>query len=524
MRLTADRLKQAYPALYRGRNGKAPDFAVDVRPLKDDIVHDSRLSLNLLLGAVTLILLLACANTMHTRLAQALTRRREFAIRSAIGASRPRLIRQLLVENLLLALLAGGLAMCFAFAVLHIAIAELPEVNPLLLNPSLNGRIFAFAGILLVGITALLGLAAALTSSGRSSRLALHSKGASEDARQGRLRSMLIVGQVALAVVLVIGAGLLVRSLVSLQNAEKGFSPENVLTMRLHLVFTVERTLAQPSQAYQKMLDSIARVPGVKAAAFVTSLPLRGGVPTSFSIPDRDQGAAEASKRIAQYQIASPEYFSVLRIPLIAGRGLSDEDTADRPQGRADQPRDGAPVLAGRKSDRENHPGGRFEAHHLRSSRRREVIGHPNLSRFADLRPLPAGVSTGREFSGSGPKRRHRYPSGHMASHCVGLSESTDLPRDANGPGIARFGRRTALPGHVSGNHGSPVHDNRGLWTLRRHFIPGCAAGSGDRDSYGFGRKESGRAPTGFKEIGGLDCAWSRPRNYGVHPVRQIAF
>jgi putative ABC transport system permease protein len=331
LRLTADRLKQAYPALYRGRNGKAPDFVVDVRPLKDEIVHDSRLSLNLLLGAVTLILLLASANTLHTRLAQALTRRREFAIRSAIGASRPRLIRQLLVENLLLAILAGVLAMCFAFAVLRIAIAELPEVNPLLLNPSLNPRIFAFAGILLVGITALLGLTSALTSSGRISRLALRSQGASDDPGQGRFRSMLIVGQVALAVVLVIGAGLLVRSLVSLQNTAKGFSADNVLTMRLHLVFTVERTLAQPSQAYQKMLDSIARVPGVMAAAFVTSLPLRGGVPTSFSIPDLDQDAAEASKRIAQYQMASPEYFSVLRIPLIAGRGLSDEDTADRP-------------------------------------------------------------------------------------------------------------------------------------------------------------------------------------------------
>ena len=329
MTAVAARLTQSYPQLYRGLNNGASDFAVDVRPLREDIVRDGRNSLEFLIGAVALILLLACVNSAHARLAQALTRQREFAVRGALGASRSRLIRQVLIENCLLAVMAVALAAAFAGAILRITPAQLSAANPLLGRASLDGHTFALAAALLIGTTMLVGLAPALSSSGIGARLTL--RGASVDDRGSqRLRGFFLIAEIAFAFTLVVGAGLLLRSLLALQTQATGFSADHVLTMQMRLPYAVERTLSNPAEAYQHELAALAQVPGLESAAFATSLPLRGFA-ASLSLPDRGQDEAATARQNIESQIVSSSYFSVLRIPLVAGRVFTDDDNLSHP-------------------------------------------------------------------------------------------------------------------------------------------------------------------------------------------------
>jgi putative ABC transport system permease protein len=331
MSAIAVNLTKAFPQLYRASNGGTVSFTVDVNPLQDDIVRNSRSSLRLLLGAVTLIFLLACVNSGHARLAQAISRQREFAIRGALGASRPRLIRQVLIENCLLSLMAIALAALFAGAILRVIPAQLAAANPVQGAISFDGRVFVFASTLLFGTITLVGLAPALSSSGVGARLALRSKASADDRGHVRLRGLFIIAEIAFAFVLVIGAGLLLRSLMALQAQATGFSADNVLTMQMRLPYAVERTFTNPSEAYQRELAALTQIPGVESAAFATSLPLRGFA-ASLSLPSQSQDDAAATRQNVQSQIVSPGYFSALHVPLIAGRVFTDDDDPLHPQ------------------------------------------------------------------------------------------------------------------------------------------------------------------------------------------------
>jgi putative ABC transport system permease protein len=323
MQLVADRLTRDYPDLYRGSNGEALPLVVGVRPLRDAILGDDRMALNLLIGAIAFILLLGCANTMQARLAHGLARHREFAVRAAIGAGRARLIRQLLVESLLLAAAGAIAGVGVARAVLALMVATLPQ-SPIW-QATLDARTFLFMAFLVIPTTVLCGLAPAFVVSRASSSLLVRTANVTESEGHHWLRSALVVGQIALAVVLVFGAGLLFRSLITLQSSVAGFSPDNVLTMQMRMRF---QQAASPAQAWQRIVEEVERAPGVEAAGLTTGLPQGGG---EFLFQAQGTVQDAASRLQARALFVSPGFFATMRIPLVEGRVFGAQDSPDRP-------------------------------------------------------------------------------------------------------------------------------------------------------------------------------------------------
>jgi putative ABC transport system permease protein len=306
-----------------------------VVPLRTFIVGEVRTALWTLLGAVTGVLLIACANVANLLLARNAARRKELAVRSALGASRARLLRQLLVESLLLAALGGALGVCVAWGGVALLAAFAPGDLPRLAEIRLDARVFGFTLSLSLLTGLLFGLAPALRA-GRTARGEINSalndsaRGAGGGAKQSGLRGALIVAEVALSLVLLTGAGLLLRSFVKLQSVKPGFDPQQVLTLRVSPSGERYR-VAEGRRAYNdQVIERLSALPGALAVGAINTLPLSKGPNAGYRIEGRSPLPPE-QRLIANYRIVSPDYFRALGIPILRGRGFNAGDRAEGP-------------------------------------------------------------------------------------------------------------------------------------------------------------------------------------------------
>jgi putative ABC transport system permease protein len=305
-------------------------WSVHLTELRESLVGELRTSLLILLGAVAFVLLIACANVANLLLARAAYRQKEIALRTALGASRLRVVRQLLTESVLLSFVSGvaGLALSLWFIKLLIAIT--PPNTPRLSEIRIDLRVFAFTfGVtILAGI--LFGLFPALQTSRPNLNETLKDSGqrGSETGGRNRVGSLLIVSEIALSFMLLAGAGLLIKSFLHLREINPGFNPDNVLTMRLTLTPGKYAQGEPRAQIYRQLIDHVKATPGVQSAGAVLSLPLGGDtfdVGRSLIREGRPMTPDESSN--AQYLPVTPDYFQTLQIPLKSGRFFTDQDT-----------------------------------------------------------------------------------------------------------------------------------------------------------------------------------------------------
>jgi putative ABC transport system permease protein len=350
MDMIGSRLEASNKALNAG-------FRPSLFAIREELSGDTRQPLEVLSGAVGLLLLMACANVASLLLARGASRRKEIAVRFAMGASRGRIVVQLLSESLVLALAGGLLGM--AVARLGIAVVHRfgPASIPQLRDVTMDGRVllFALAAALLTGL--LFGILPAIQTSAIDLNAALSetSRGGTAS-RGGRvMRGALVIAEVALAVVVLIGAGLLVRSFVRLRAVNPGFRPEGVLTLRVPLQGGRNGSRQRSAPFIHQALESLSGLPGVQSAAAISSLPLAGlGVGTTIAVtgmpaPPLDQ------RPLTLVRYISGSYFATLGIPLIAGRTFSDADTPQSPPA----------VIVNQALARRYFPGDNPIGHHL---------------------------------------------------------------------------------------------------------------------------------------------------------------
>ena len=305
-----------------------------VNPLQQEITRGVKPALLAVSGAVTLLLLIACVNLTNLVLARSVQRRGEFAMRAALGAARGRLIRQLLTESLLLALLGGIGGLMAAQAGLSTIVELSPPELPRIANIEINGEVFVFA-VCVSGLMGLLvGLAPAIDTSRADLRSGVQRLTRQASAWQPGMRRMLVIAEVALALVLLVGAGLLVRSVEHLFAIAPGFSPTHLLTMQVQTsghLFDDDATgqgASRRIQFFTQALEKVQRVPGVESAAFTSLLPFSddpsGTYGASFEV-DQPGGA----ENVFRY-VVSAGYFEAMRIPLLRGRFLDDRDQSGR--------------------------------------------------------------------------------------------------------------------------------------------------------------------------------------------------
>jgi putative ABC transport system permease protein len=323
MSAIARRLTEQYPQTNT-------DKGVRLAPLHQQAVGKARTALLVLLGAVGFVLLIACANVANLLLARAAGRQKEMAIRAALGASRWRVVRQLLTESLLLAISGGAAGLLLAWWGVELLLSIAPDNLPRAYDIRLDTRAAGFTLLvsLLTGI--LFGLLPALQAS--KTNLSVTLKEGGRDAAgllRRRLRGLLVVGEVALAFVLLIGAGLLIRSFARLTEVDPGFDPRGVLTMDIILPFAKYRD-GRSIAFFQQTLERVRALPGAEAAATVSSLPL-SGAPGSliFGIEGRPSPTEQSFN--AGMRIISPDFFKTFRVPLIKGRLLAESDGAKAP-------------------------------------------------------------------------------------------------------------------------------------------------------------------------------------------------
>jgi putative ABC transport system permease protein len=324
MNTIAQRLQQQYPE-------SNTDMGIAVIPLLEQIVGNIRTALYILLGAVGFVLLIACANVANLLLARATARQKEIAIRTALGASRLRLIRQLLTESVLLALLGGALGLLLAMWGLDLLVAVSPNNIPRLKDVGLDGWVLGFTLLvsLLTGI--IFGLTPALQASRTDLTESLKEGGkSSAGLHRSRMRNALVVSEVALALLLLIGAGLMMRSFMRLRQVNPGFNPEQTLTMRIALPDAKYKEDYQVHSFYQQVLQRVASLPGVQSADVVTSVPL-SGQQTRLAFEIIGRPAAPGELLDADYRAVSAGYFRTMSIPLIKGRFFTDRDTQESP-------------------------------------------------------------------------------------------------------------------------------------------------------------------------------------------------
>ncbi len=316
----AARLEKQYPS----SNAKVSAVVV---PLKENLVGDSRPQFLILLGAVALVLLVGCANVANLLLARATGRSREIAVRTALGASRGRILQQLLTESMLLAL--GGAALGILGAewfVDYLSLARnlpLPQTTPV----RVDGAVLLFTLAVSVAVGILFGLAPALHASELNLSEELKASAASVVSMRGRRRALsdaLVIGEIALSLALLLGAGLLLRSFAKLRSADIGVQPENVLTARIVLPQSQYKTLADRKQFYDQLVERLRHTAGIQAASVSSALPLEGGSNGYISIQgDMNPGMAN---QLVEWDYITPEYFRVFGIPLLQGRSFTDED------------------------------------------------------------------------------------------------------------------------------------------------------------------------------------------------------
>ena len=301
--------------------------------MHEQITRDYRSALYIMLGAVGLVLLIACANVANLQLARATARRREIAIRAALGASRSRIIGQLMTESLILALVGGAAGLALASWGLEALITFGPPDVPRLQDVRLDNTVLAFTvGIsVLTGI--LFGLAPALqaSKSGPGGTLKEGALGSTDAGGKSRMRSALIVAEVALSLMLLVGAGLLINTFVRLLKTDAGFDPRGVLALDVPLSRTKYTKPEQRSAAFQQLVEKMKSVPGVREVSLVSNVPLSDlDDEISFNIAGRPP-YRPGEELAADYTTASPNYFRTMNIALLRGRDFTEQDTVNSP-------------------------------------------------------------------------------------------------------------------------------------------------------------------------------------------------
>jgi len=317
--VVAKQLATVYPADY------PKHFTVQIESLTNLVVGRFKTTLYIVLAAVGLLLLIGCGNVANLLLARATTREKEFAIRSALGASRRRLIRQLLVESLLLAIGGAGVGTLMAWGGLKFLVALMPqEIIPAEAVIRLNTPVLAFTLLTAVLTALVFGLVPALKAARKDLNEPLRDsgKGISGGFRHGRLRDAVVVLEVGLSLTLLVAAGLLMRSFVALREVHLGLQPDHVLVARLPLPLERYKTADQVAGFYRPLLQRLKALPGIVEATETSTLPPYGGIPSDIEIP----GKTHAEKWNAMFQLVSEGYFPVLKIQFVGGRGFTEAE------------------------------------------------------------------------------------------------------------------------------------------------------------------------------------------------------
>jgi putative ABC transport system permease protein len=321
MTAVATRLQQQYP-------DSNTDLGAEVTPLREQLVGDIKPALMILLGAVGLVLLIACANVANLLLARAAVRQKEIAVRVALGASRMRLVRQFLTESVLLSVLAGILGLLLSVAGLYLLKSFIPPDISQTSVVSIDVRVLGFTLLVSVLTGLIFGLAPALQAANFNLNETLKEGGRDPSAggRTNHVRSLLVIAEVAISLVLLIGAGLLINSFLRLRNTDPGFSSDDLLTMKVVLPEPKYSERPQRNAFYTAVLNKIESIPGVKSAALTTNLPLyRQG--NSISITFQDRPAPPPGQEvIITTRIVSPSYFETMGIQLLKGRQFTAQD------------------------------------------------------------------------------------------------------------------------------------------------------------------------------------------------------
>ena len=319
MNTIATRLEQQYPDT-NTRKGIRLESALSA------LVGDIRPALLILLGAVACVLLIACANVANLLLARAMTRHKEMAIRSALGASRIRVARQLLTESVLLSLAGGALGLLLAVWWSDLLVALGKEDIPRAVHVGVDGRVLGFTLLVSILTGLIFGVAPAIHSSRTDLTESLKEggRGSGDGARRNRVRNLLVMGELAIAVVLLVGAGLLIQSLWRLQHVSSGFQPQNVLTFNVALP-DVRYNSDKQGQFYHDLASRIESLPGVQSASTILPLPLSGDrFSISFQIDGRP--VARKDEPSADFFAADTGYFHAMGIPIINGRDFDERD------------------------------------------------------------------------------------------------------------------------------------------------------------------------------------------------------
>jgi predicted permease len=329
LKIAADQFRRQYPAALDIHEGFA------VQPLRDSIVSNVRSSLFIMLGAVSLVLLIACANVANLLLIHATGRRREFAIRAALGAGRARIILQLLTESLLLSVTGGILGLLLGYfgvrALLALSPGNIPRIGEYGAAVGIDWRVLAFTlGVsLLTGI--LFGLFPAIAASrpDLNSTLKESSNRSGTGFRQSKARSLLVISEVSLALVLMIGATLLIRTFLAVRSVHPGFRSDHVLTLEMSLTGDRYQKTAGVAQLSRNGRERLNAIPGVEVSASTCCLPLEGGFGLPFDIVGRPPQKGQQNG--AGWMSASPGYFQAFKIPILRGRDFTEQDSTGAP-------------------------------------------------------------------------------------------------------------------------------------------------------------------------------------------------
>jgi predicted permease len=333
MDIIADRMKQQYPANYPPSGG----LTISIVPLLEQVVGDISLPIRVLFGAVGFVLLIACANVANLLLARAATRQKEIAIRAALGASRLRLARQLLTESMLLALAGGSMGVLIALFEIKVLRAVAPDNIPRLNEVSIDGRVMLFTGFIALLTGFVFGLAPALRASRADPGEALKEGGRNSGSASGgggsRTRKLLVISEVALSLLLLIGAVLLLRSYRRIGNAYPGFDPHNVLSLRLQLPSARYPTPDSIISFFRRVGEALKRSPEIQSVATTYSLPMSTvalawePITVEGYVPKNSQDLI-----ISNVRIVSPDYFHVMGVSLLKGRYFDAHDTRGAPE------------------------------------------------------------------------------------------------------------------------------------------------------------------------------------------------
>jgi putative ABC transport system permease protein len=322
----------------RFKNALGPQQSFSVEPLGDVLVRNARTSLLVLVGAVAFVLLIACANVANLLMVRATGRRREIAVRAALGGSRARIVRQLLTESLVLSLVGGSLGFALGYAgiraLLTINTAGLPRVGIDGASVGLDWRVLAFTLAISIVTGILFGLFPAFQSARTdlTGTLKESSSRSGTGFRQNKARSILVVTEVALALILLIGSALLIRTAVALGGVDPGFDPRNVLTMRMAMNGPRFVTAEGVDQIIRTSVERLRAVPGVVAASATCCVPLQGGYGLPFVIVGRPLPEQQPFHGGGQWMNIAPGYFDVFRIPIKRGRDFNERDTGAAPR------------------------------------------------------------------------------------------------------------------------------------------------------------------------------------------------